>query len=113
MLAEASRFLAGRDYHALRAHSGLAPVTKQRGKRAVVVMRYECNRRLRDAAHYWGQTAVRLDPHSTAHDQRLRARGHSHGRALRGVVDRLLRVLIAMLKTQTLYDAARRPVLTA
>lgn len=113
MLAEASRLLAGRDYHALRAHSGLAPVTKQSGKRAVVMMRYACNRRLRDAAHYWGQTAVRHDPHRAAHYQRLRARGHSHGRALRGVVDRLLRVLIAMLKTQTLYDAARRSVLTA
>lgn len=113
MLAEASRLLAGRDYHALRAHSGLAPVTKQSGKRAVVMMRYACNRRLRDAAHYWGQSAVRHDPHSATHYQRLRARGHSHGRALRGVVDRLLRVLIAMLKTQTLYDAARRSVLTA
>lgn len=113
MLAEASRLLAERDYHALRAHSGLAPVTKQSGKRAVVMMRYACNRRLRDAAHYWGQSAVRHDPHSAAHYQGLRARGHSHGRALRGVVDRLLRVLIAMLKTQTLYDATRRPALSA
>lgn len=108
MLAEASRLLAARDYHALRAHSGLAPVTKQSGKRTLVLMRAACNRRLRVAAHYWGQSAVRADPHSAAHYQRLRARGHSHGRALRGVVDRLLRVLIAMLKSQTFYDPTRR-----
>src|SRR5712691_6789497 len=108
MLAEASRLLAARDYHGLRAHSGVAPVTKQSGKRALVVMRQACNPRLRDAAHYWGQSAVRHEPHSQAHYARLRTQGHSHGRALRGVVDRLLRVLMAMLTTQTLYDPARR-----
>lgn len=108
MLAEASRLLAARDYHGLRAHSGVAPVTKQSGKRALVVMRQACNPRLRDAAHYWGQSAVRHEPRSQAHYAQLRARGHSHGRALRGVVDRLLRVLMAMLTTQTLYDPARR-----
>jgi transposase len=113
MLAEASRLLADRDYHALRAHSGLAPVTKQSGKRTVVLMRYACNRRLRVAAHYWGQAAIRHDPYSAAHYQRLRARGHSHGRALRGVVDRLLRVLMAMLKSQTSYDPTRRLALGA
>ncbi len=113
MLAEASRLLAARDYHGLRAHSGVAPVTKQSGKRVLVVMRHACNPRLRDAAHYWGQSAVRHEPRSHAHYARLRARGQSHGRALRGVVDRLLRVLMAMLTTQTLYDPARRMAATA
>jgi transposase len=108
MLAEASQLLAARDYPGLRAHSGVAPVTKQSGKRALVVMRHACNPRLRDAAHYWGQSAARCEPRSQAHYARLRAQGHSHGRALRGVVDRLLRVLMAMLTTQTLYDPARR-----
>jgi hypothetical protein len=37
-------------------------------------------------------------------DAALRAKGHSHGRALRGVADRLLAVLIAMLRSGTLYD---------
>ena len=108
MLAEASRLLAARDYHGLRTHTGVAPVTKQSGKHCVVIRRSACNRRLRDAMHYWGQSVVRHDPRSRAHYDRLRARGHSHGRALRGVVDRLLRVLIAMLTTQTLYDSNRR-----
>jgi len=39
---------------------------------------------------------------------RLRARGHSHGRALRGVADRLLAVLCAMLRSGTLFDASLR-----
>ncbi len=113
MLAEASRLLAARDYHGLRAHLGVAPITKQSGKRKLVVMRYACNPRLRAAAHYWGQTAVGHDPRSRAQYARLRAGGHSHGRAIRGVVDRLLRVLMAMLTTQTLYDPARRVIATA
>ncbi len=33
-----------------------------------------------------------------------RARGQSHGRALRGLADRLLRMLMAMLRSRTLYD---------
>ena len=34
----------------------------------------------------------------------MRARGHSHGRALRGMADRWLKVLTAMLSARTLYD---------
>lgn len=113
MLAEAGRLLAARDYHGLRTHAGVAPVTKQSGKHRVVQMRYACNHRLRAAVHYWGQSAVRHDPHSRAHYDRLRAAGQSHGRALRGVVDRLLRVLMAMLTTQTVYDPSRRLQLAA
>lgn len=36
----------------------------------------------------------------------LRERGHSHGRALRSIADRLLGVLVAMLKSGTTYDNA-------
>ena len=108
MLAEASRLLAARDYHGLRAQAGVAPVTRQSGRRTLVVMRYACNPRLRHAVHHWGQSAARHDPASRAHYDRLRARGHSHARAVRGIVDRLLRVLIAMLSTGTRYDPTRR-----
>jgi hypothetical protein len=108
MLAEASRLLAGRDYHAPRAQAGCAPITRQSGARRQVVMRYACNVRLRNAVHYWAQVAVQHDARSRAQYERLRARGASHARALRGVGDRLLTVLIAMLRTGTLYDPARR-----
>ncbi|HET7343311.1 MAG TPA: transposase, partial [Methylomirabilota bacterium] len=108
MLAEASRLLAARDYHALRAQAGVAPVTRQSGHRTLVTMRRACNPRLRHAAHHWGQAAAQHDAASRAHYQRLRARGQSHARAIRGVVDRLLRILIAMLRTGALYDPARR-----
>ena len=55
MLAEAADALRRRDYHALRAHTGLAPVTKQSGKSRVVRMRMACNPRLQRAMYCWGQ----------------------------------------------------------
>jgi transposase len=107
MLAEASQPLAARDYQTLRAHAGAAPVTRQSGKTRLVAMRRSCNGRLREAVFHWARNAIRLDPPSRAHYDRLRQR-HGHARALRGVVDRLLSVLVRMLSTGTLYDSTRR-----
>jgi transposase len=107
MLAEASQPLAERNYHALRAHAGVAPVTKQSGKRAQVIMRRSCDPRLRNALYHWARVSTQLDPNSKAQYASLRKRGHTHGRALRGVADRLLRLLVAMLKNATLFDPNR------
>jgi transposase len=107
MLAEASQPLAQQNYHALRALGGAAPVTRQSGKRLTVRMRYGCNHRLRNALYHWAQISSQRDPKAKLHYQSLRQRGHSHGRAIRGVADRLLRILVAMLQNQTLYDKNR------
>ena len=113
VLAEASGALAERDYHALRAHAGIAPITKQSGKRQVVLMRYACNARLRNALYHWARVAAICDPPSKTYFTALRQRGHSYARALRGLGDRLLRVLIAMLNNGTLYDCSRTHSLNA
>jgi transposase len=107
MLAEAAALLAARAYHGLRAHAGVAPVTRQSGKRRGVLMRYGCNHHLQQAVYHWARVSVQRDPHSRAHYAALRLRGQSHPRALRGVADRLLAILVAMLKAGTLYDPAR------
>ena len=108
MLAEAEEPLGRRDYTTLRALCGVAPVTKRSGKQYAVHMRTSCNRRLRSAIHYWAGNAVLRDDHWRSRYSMLRAAGHSHARALRGIGDRLLRVLLAILKTNTPYDANRR-----
>lgn len=110
MLAEAAQALRDREYHAVRQLGGIAPVTKRSGKTCVVMMRYACNGHLQRALYLWGRGLIQHDPRSRAHYAQLRRAGHSHGRALRGVVDRMLAVLIAMLSHETLYDAARRAV---
>jgi transposase len=110
MLAEASTALRDRDYPMLRAQTGVAPVSSQTGKqrKPTVSMRYACNPRLRTAVYHWARVSTQRDAASRAHYARLRAAGHSHGRALRGVADRLLSMLVAMLKSDTLYDPTRR-----
>jgi len=75
MLAEASRLLAARDYHGLRTQAGVAPVTRQSGKRLLVGMRYACNPRLRNALYYWGFISVRHDAHSRRRFVRQRHAG--------------------------------------
>jgi transposase len=111
MLSEAWQPLRDRDYQALRMYAGVAPVTRQSGKRKVVVMRRACHPRLREALYHWSRTSVQKEPRAKRQYAQLRAQGQSHGRALRGVADRNLAMLMSMLKTGTLYDAARRGVL--
>jgi transposase len=108
MRTEAAQPLADRDYLTLRACAGTAPVTERSGKRSrLVKMRRACNQRLREAVYHWGRSSVRWDPATRAYDTRLRQRGHTHGRAIRAVLDRWFRILIAMLKHRTLYDPER------
>jgi transposase len=107
MLAEASQPLAERDYHALRCYAGCAPVTRQSGKKKLVLMRRGCSERLRNALYYWSLGSLK-DDWARQYYNRQRASGKTHGGALRALGDRWLAVLIGMLKAGTLYDAARR-----
>lgn len=113
MLTEAEQPLASRDYDTLRALSGVAPVTrasgKKSGKNATVLMRRACNARLRNAVHYWILTAIGIDPHIKARYVAQRARGHSHGRSVRSVADRMLSILMTMLRNGTVYEPRPLP----
>jgi transposase len=104
LLAEAWQPLRRRDYHSLRALAGVAPVTRRSGKYKLVVMRRACIERLREAVYHWARVAAQHDPLSRTRYAALRKRGHSHGRALRSVADRLLAVACTMLRDGTLYD---------
>ena len=108
LLAEAMGLLTTRNYQALRAHSGIAPVTRQSGRHREVTMRYACSTRLRDACFHWARTSVQCDEAARHYYAALRARGHSYARALRSVADRWLRILFAMLENRTLYSASHR-----
>lgn len=96
-----------RDYNALRCLSGVAPVTKRSGKSFVVIQRRAAHGRLRDAVFHWSRVAVQRD--RVSHDKylALRARGHSHARALRSVADRLLNVACTMLRDRACFDRHR------
>jgi transposase len=109
MLAEASEAIRTRDLRALRAHSGIAPVTRRSGNKKVVHMRKACNGRLRNGLYNAARVHVQCDPRAREQYAALRARGHSHGRACRTIADRMLRILMAMLQSRTTYTA---PIVT-
>ena len=96
--------LQRRDYAALRSLTGVAPVTKKSGKSCIVIRRQACSNRLANVMYHWARVAIQLDTTSKAKYATLRGRGHSHGRALRSVADRLLDVACAMLKNGTLFN---------
>ena len=104
LFAEAFALLQRRDYPALRARSGVAPVSIQSGNTRWEIRRLAVQHELRNALYHWARVAAQHDPLSKARYRALRARGFSHGRALRTVGDRLLAVACAMLKNGTLYD---------
>lgn len=106
LLAEATDALLRRDYPALRALTGVAPVTRRSGRACSVVRRYACNKRLANAVYHWARTATQHDPISKAKYAALRARGKTHGRALRTVADRLLNVACTMLRSGTTFKKA-------
>ena len=101
-----------RNLEAFRSLSGIAPVTQKSGKRGQkkpkILMRRARSLPLNNALHHWARVAVLQDHTFKEHYHRLRARGHSHARTLRGVMDRILTIAVAMLRDRTLYDPARR-----
>lgn len=109
LLAEAFDPLQRRDYHALRALCGAAPVTKRSGKSRIVIRRLACHPRLANALYHWARVAVQHDKRSRAKYASLRARGHTHARALRSVGDRLLNVACSMLRNGTLFNPSLEP----
>jgi hypothetical protein len=111
VLVEASDALRRRDYHALRAQAGCAPVTRQSGKMRRVTMRRARNRRLQQAILAWSRSAILRDAAWRAVYERSRANGGSRYRALRGVADRLLKVVVVLLERGEAYDPQRRPTL--
>lgn len=110
LFGEAGRSLASRNLNAFRACTGIGPITKQSGKTRLVIMRRACDFRLRDACHHWARIAAQRDPHGKALYAAMKSKGHSHGRALRGLADRLAARLFVMIERGTPYDPDHRRV---
>jgi hypothetical protein len=67
-------------------------------------MRFAAHVRLRKTVYHWARVASQRDPKCHARYDALRKRGKSHGRALRGVADRLLGLACVLLQRQTVFD---------
>ena len=104
LLSEAAVVLEQRDYRVLRTLSGVAPVTQRSGKKTVVRQRRAVNNLMQNALFHWAQVACMHDAICKHKYYSLKARGKTHGQALRCVGDRLLKVLCTMLENNTLYE---------
>jgi transposase len=82
LLTEAAEPLRGRDYHALRALAGTAPVTRSSGKQRFVIRRHACNKRLQNAVHHWSRVIIQHDTAARRRYDALRQRGHGHDTCL-------------------------------
>jgi transposase len=99
-----ARFVS--DEH-LAAEAGVAPVTRESGKRRVVSFRWACNMRLRTALTTLADTTRHTHPWARAIYQRARARGCEHAHAVRIVARAWCRVLWTCWQKRVAYDPAK------
>jgi Transposase/Transposase IS116/IS110/IS902 family len=105
LLAECGPLLRRGEHSLLRALAGVAPVTMSSGVSRRAAMRHACNPRLREALHHAAFAASVHDEKFKAQRVRLQAKGHTLPRALRTIADKMLAILIAMLRDRTPYGS--------
>jgi transposase len=91
---------------ARKNYASTSPVTRQSGKKKIVMARFIRNDRLADALHRQAQSALNVSPGARAYYDEQRDRGLDHDAALRALSNRLVGILHGCLKTGTLYDEA-------
>ena len=92
---------------AAAADAGVAPVTRQSGKSHVVHFRRACCQPFREVLHQFAFCSLQWNDWAWAYCQAKRRQGTPHAEALRCLAMIGLRILYAMWRDRTLYDAAR------
>ena len=83
----------------------MAPVSYQSGKVSVVYLRHQCNRFLRATVHLWVDLSRHYCDWARIYYEAHRKKGQSHACALRCLGMRWLKIIAAMMRNQTPYDA--------
>jgi transposase len=92
------------DARARKNYAGTSPITRQSGKKKIVLARHVHNDRLLDALGQQAFATLKASPGARAHYDQQRARGIGHRAALRQLGNRLVGILHGCLKTGTRYD---------
>jgi len=89
----------------LQMLAGTAPVSFQSGQIHKVRIRYQCQKVLRYVVHLWANSCRKSCSWARVYYRQKRAEGKSHACALRCLGQRLLKILHAMIRTRTRYNA--------
>jgi transposase len=92
------------DAKARRNYAGTSPITRQSGRKKIVLARYVHNDRLIDALNRQAFAALIASAGARAYYDQQRNRGVGHHAALRQLGNRLVGILHGCLKTGTTYD---------
>ena len=92
------------DARARKNYAGTSPITRQSGKKKIVLARHVHNDRLLDALGQQAFATLKASPGARAYYDQQRARGIGHRAALRQLGNRLVGILHGCLKTGTPYD---------
>ena len=92
---------------AVAAYAGVAPVTRQSGKSHGVHCRRACCKAFREALHQFAFCSLPWNDWAGAYYQSKRRQGKPHAETLRCLAMIWLRILYAMWRERTLYDAAQ------
>jgi transposase len=95
------------DARSRKNYAGTSPITRQSGKRRVVLARWVHNDRLVDALGLQAFCALSTSPGARAYYDQQRARGIGHRAALRQLANRLVGILHGCLKTRSNYDETK------
>ncbi len=104
LVPEVPEAIEQRDYQAHRTLGGVAPVTQRSGKKTVICQRRSVNSLMQNALYHWARVACQHDAKCKRKYDSLKARGKTHGQALRCVGNHLLKVICTMLQNNTLYE---------
>jgi transposase len=91
---------------ARKNYAATSPITRQSGKKKLVLARHVHNDRLRDALDGQAFAALTASPGARAYYDQQKARGVGHRAALRQLANRLTGILHGCLKDRTTYHEA-------
>ena len=95
------------DPKARKNYAGTSPITKASGRSRVALARFARNRRLADALEMWAFCSLTTSAGARRYYDALRARGHSHRRALRSLANRWVGILHGCMRHREPYSEHR------
>jgi len=88
----------------IQRYAGIAPVLERSGNRSWVHWRYACSTFLRQTLVEWAGSTIPRSYWAGLYYHQQRAKGSSHGMAVRALAFKWIRILFKMWKTGTAYD---------